>query len=91
MVNSSSAAEDVGQSIAIAVQLHSPAPSEANSCKALENNFAMSESGFLNSLSSDDTSSLSSNIDHLSVPDKSTGSKMMDRGKPRNLLLFFRE
>ncbi|XP_016011815.2 interactor protein for cytohesin exchange factors 1 isoform X7 [Rousettus aegyptiacus] len=79
MVNSSSAAEDVGQSIAIAVQLHSPAPSEANSCKALENNFAMSESGFLNSLSSDDTSSLSSKIDHLSVPDKSTGSKMMDR------------
>uniref|UniRef100_A0A8C4ML81 Interaction protein for cytohesin exchange factors 1 n=1 Tax=Equus asinus TaxID=9793 RepID=A0A8C4ML81_EQUAS len=79
LVNSSSAAEDVGQSIAFAVQVHSLAPCEANSCKALENSFATSESEFLNSLSSDDTSSLSSNLDHLTVPDKPTGSKMMDR------------
>ncbi|XP_066104607.1 interactor protein for cytohesin exchange factors 1 [Saccopteryx bilineata] len=76
-MNSSSAAEDVGQSIAFAVQFHSPAPSEADSHRALEHSFASSESGFLNSLSSDDTSSLSSN--HLTVPDKPTGSKMMDR------------
>ncbi|XP_069345199.1 interactor protein for cytohesin exchange factors 1 [Eulemur rufifrons] len=79
IVNSSSAAEDLGQSITFAVQVHSPVPSEASSLKALENNVVTSESGFLNSLSSDDTSSLSSNQDHLIVPDKPTGSKTMDR------------
>ncbi|KAB0355881.1 hypothetical protein FD754_000037 [Muntiacus muntjak] len=79
MVSSSSATEDTGQSVVCAVQLLSPAPSEANSCGALENNADASESGFLNSLSSDDTSSLSSNVDHLTVPDKPTGSKMTDR------------
>nr|XP_020142865.1 interactor protein for cytohesin exchange factors 1 isoform X3 [Microcebus murinus] len=79
IVNSSSAAEDLGQSITFAVQVHSPVPSEASSLKALENSFVTSESGFLNSLSSDDTSSLSSNQDHLTVPDKPTGSKTMDR------------
>ncbi|XP_057595928.1 interactor protein for cytohesin exchange factors 1 [Hippopotamus amphibius kiboko] len=79
MVNSSSAAEEVGQSVTCAVQVHSPAPSEANGRRALENSFAASESEFLNSLSSDDTSSLSSNLDHLTVPDKPAGSKMTDR------------
>ncbi|XP_019604816.2 interactor protein for cytohesin exchange factors 1 isoform X1 [Rhinolophus sinicus] len=79
IVNSSSAAEDAGQCVTFAVQLHSPTPSEANSHKAQEHSLAMSESGFLNSLSSDDTSSLSSNLDHLTVPDKPTGSKLMDR------------
>ncbi|XP_037376533.2 interactor protein for cytohesin exchange factors 1 [Talpa occidentalis] len=79
IVNSTSAAEDGGQSITFALQIHSPAPAEANSRKDLENSFATSESGFLNSLSSDDTSSLSSNLDHLTVPDKPTGSRMMDR------------
>ncbi|XP_070273535.1 interactor protein for cytohesin exchange factors 1 isoform X1 [Myotis yumanensis] len=78
-INSSSAAEDVGQSIAIAVEIHPPGPSEANSHKALEKSVATSESGALNSLSSGDTSSLSSNLDHLTVPDKPTGSKMIDR------------
>ncbi|CAN0499773.1 unnamed protein product [Rangifer tarandus platyrhynchus] len=76
MVSSSSATEDTGQSVMCAVQLLSPAPSEANGRGALENNADASESGFLNSLSSDDTSSLSSNVDHLTVPDKPTGSKM---------------
>ncbi|XP_006868537.1 PREDICTED: interactor protein for cytohesin exchange factors 1 [Chrysochloris asiatica] len=75
--NSSSAAEDTGQSITFAVQVHLPLPSEANSYKAQDDD--ASESGFLNSLSSDDTSSLSSNLDHLTVPDKSTGSKTMNR------------
>ena len=88
-VNSSSAAEDAGPSIAFAVQCHSPAPPEANSHQALESSSAETESGFLNSLSSDDTSSLNSN--HLTVPDKPAGSKVMDRGKPRNYLLVFRE
>lgn len=89
--SSSSAAEVAGPSIAFAVQCHSPTPSEANSHQALENSSAASESGFLNSLSSDDTSSLNSNLDHLTVPDKPTGSKAMDRGKPRNCLLIFRK
>ncbi|XP_027985702.2 interactor protein for cytohesin exchange factors 1 [Eptesicus fuscus] len=78
-MNSSSAAEDVGQSIAIAVEIHPPGPSEAHSHKAPENSLATSEGGVLNSLSSGDTPSLSSNLDHLTVPDKPTGSKMMDR------------
>ncbi|XP_030742699.1 interactor protein for cytohesin exchange factors 1 [Echinops telfairi] len=77
IVNSSSAAEDEGQPVMFAVQVHSPLPSEANSCKTQED--ATSESGFLNSLSSDDTSSLSSTLDHLTVPDKPIGSKMTDR------------
>ncbi|XP_045044853.2 interactor protein for cytohesin exchange factors 1 isoform X2 [Desmodus rotundus] len=78
-VNSSSAAEDAGPSIAFAVQCHSPAPPEANSHQALESSSAETESGFLNSLSSDDTSSLNSN--HLTVPDKPAGSKVMDRAE----------
>lgn len=88
-VNSSSADENVGHSKALAAQVHCPAPSEANSYKASESNLATSESGFLNSLSSDDTSSLSNNQDHLSVPDKPTGSRVMDRGKPRNCMFVF--
>ncbi|XP_048210283.1 interactor protein for cytohesin exchange factors 1 isoform X3 [Perognathus longimembris pacificus] len=79
IVNSSPAAEDVGQPLTFAVQVHAPAPTEAHSHKAPDNSSIISESGFLNSLSSDDTSSLSSNQDHLTVPDKSTGSRMMDR------------
>nr|XP_031535786.1 interactor protein for cytohesin exchange factors 1 isoform X1 [Vicugna pacos] len=79
MVNSSSAAGGEGQSVTCAVQVHSPAPSEANSRWALEDSLATSESGFLNSISSDDTSSLSSNLDPLTVPDKPPGSKMTDR------------
>ncbi|XP_009450533.2 interactor protein for cytohesin exchange factors 1 isoform X1 [Pan paniscus] len=78
-VNSLSAAEDEGQPITFAVQVHSPVPSEAGIHKALENSFVTSESGFLNSLSSDDTSSLSSNHDHLTVPDKPAGSKITDK------------
>uniref|UniRef100_A0A8C0KST9 Interaction protein for cytohesin exchange factors 1 n=1 Tax=Canis lupus dingo TaxID=286419 RepID=A0A8C0KST9_CANLU len=79
MGNSSAAADNEEQSIMFAVAVRSSAPAEANSCRALENSFATSESGFLNSLSSDDTSSLSSNLDHLAVPDQPTGSKMADR------------
>ncbi|XP_054346534.1 interactor protein for cytohesin exchange factors 1 isoform X1 [Pongo pygmaeus] len=78
-VNSLSAAEDEGQPITFAVQVHSPVPSEAGIHKAPENSFVTSESGFLNSLSSDDTSSLSSNHDHLTVPDKPAGSKITDK------------
>ncbi|XP_042533706.1 interactor protein for cytohesin exchange factors 1 isoform X2 [Dipodomys spectabilis] len=80
IANSSPAAEDVGQPPMFAVQVHEPArPSEAHSHRASENSSIVSESGFLNSLSSDDTSSLSSNQDHLTIPDKSTGSRMTDR------------
>ncbi|XP_071468992.1 interactor protein for cytohesin exchange factors 1 isoform X3 [Marmota flaviventris] len=79
IVNSSPAAGDVGHALAFAVQVHAPAPSEAPSCKALDTSFVTSESGFLNSLSSDDTSSLSSNQDHLTVPDKAPGSRVMEK------------
>uniref|UniRef100_A0A8D2BIF0 PH domain-containing protein n=1 Tax=Sus scrofa TaxID=9823 RepID=A0A8D2BIF0_PIG len=78
MINSSSAAEDGARSVTCAVQAHSPVPSEANSLRALENSFATSESDFVNSLSSDDTSSLNSNQDHFSGPEKPAGPKMMD-------------
>ncbi|XP_074253336.1 interactor protein for cytohesin exchange factors 1 isoform X2 [Saimiri boliviensis] len=77
-VNSLSAAEDEGQPITFAVQVHSPVPAETGSHKAPENSFVTSESGFLNSLSSDDTS-LSSTHDHLTVQDKPAGSKIMDK------------
>ncbi|XP_008564653.1 PREDICTED: interactor protein for cytohesin exchange factors 1 [Galeopterus variegatus] len=87
-VSSSSAAEDVAHSITCTVQVLSPVPSEGNSHKALEYSFVTSESGFLNSLSSDDTSSLSSNQDHLTVPDKPTASKIMDKGKPKIIYSF---
>ncbi|MBZ3880648.1 Interactor protein for cytohesin exchange factors 1 [Sciurus carolinensis] len=79
LVNSSPAAGDVGHALAFAMQVHAPAPSEAPSCQAPDTSFVTSESGFLNSLSSDDTSSLSSNQDHLTVPDKPAGSRVMDR------------
>ncbi|KAM7136114.1 interactor protein for cytohesin exchange factors 1 isoform 2-T6 [Molossus nigricans] len=78
-MNSSSAAEDVSPSIAVAMEFHPPAPSGADSQRALENSVATSESRFLNSLSGEKTSSLSSNLDHLTVPDQLTGPKMMDR------------
>uniref|UniRef100_A0A8W4FE78 Interaction protein for cytohesin exchange factors 1 n=1 Tax=Sus scrofa TaxID=9823 RepID=A0A8W4FE78_PIG len=63
MINSSSAAEDGARSVIL---------------RALENSFATSESDFVNSLSSDDTSSLNSNQDHFSGPEKPAGPKMMD-------------
>ncbi|XP_035880818.1 interactor protein for cytohesin exchange factors 1 isoform X2 [Phyllostomus discolor] len=77
--NSSSAAEGAAPPIAFAAQYHSPAPSEPNTHQAPEDSRAASESGFLNSLSSDDTSSLNSNLDRLTVPDKPAASKTMDR------------
>ncbi|XP_051020385.1 interactor protein for cytohesin exchange factors 1 isoform X1 [Acomys russatus] len=79
IVNSSPAAENVGHPLTFAVQVHTPAPSEGSNCQALENSSVTSESGFLNSLSSDDTSSLSNNQDHLTVPDGSAGPRMTDR------------
>ncbi|XP_052606885.1 interactor protein for cytohesin exchange factors 1 isoform X4 [Peromyscus californicus insignis] len=80
MVNSTPAAEEVGQPLTFTVQVHTTASSEASSCRAPENSSVISESGFLNSLSSDDTSSLSSNQDHLTVPsDRAPGTRMMDR------------
>lgn len=91
MVNGSPAVEDAGLSQTFAVQVHLLAPSEANSCKAPENSFVTAESGLLNSLSSDDTSSLSSSQDHLTVPDKPTGSRMMDGGILRIYLCFLRK
>ncbi|KAM6185249.1 interactor protein for cytohesin exchange factors 1 [Rhynchocyon petersi] len=81
VVNRSSAAEDTGQPITFAVRVHSPLLSEANGGNAQDD--AASESGFLNSLSSDDTSSVSSNLDHLTVPDKPAGSKMTDTEEPK--------
>lgn len=83
IVNSSPASEDVGQSLTFAVQVHSPVPSEANSYKVLESSLAASESGFSNSLSSDDTSSFSSNLDHLTIPDKPTASKMTGKDETK--------
>ncbi|XP_005390615.1 PREDICTED: interactor protein for cytohesin exchange factors 1 isoform X3 [Chinchilla lanigera] len=83
IVNSSPAVEDVGHSLTFAVQVHLPAPSEANSCKAPENSCVTAESGLLNSLSSDDTSSLSSSQDHLTVPGKPSGSRMTDGEEPK--------
>lgn len=79
MVNSSPAAVNVGHPLTFAVQVHTPASSEGTSCRAPENSSVMAESGFLNSLSSDDTSSLSNNQDHLTVPDRAAGSRTMDR------------
>ncbi|XP_006882869.1 PREDICTED: interactor protein for cytohesin exchange factors 1 [Elephantulus edwardii] len=73
MVNRSSAAEDTGQPAALAVRVHSPLPSEASGPSTQDD--TISESGFRNSLSSDDTSSVSSNVDHLPIPDKPVGSK----------------
>ncbi|XP_068925732.1 interactor protein for cytohesin exchange factors 1 isoform X2 [Petaurus breviceps papuanus] len=72
IVNSSSITEDVGQSIM--VQIHSPALPEGS-----ENGLVKSESGFLNSLSSEETSSLNSSVDHLSVPDDTIGLKTSDK------------
>ncbi|XP_078011196.1 interactor protein for cytohesin exchange factors 1 isoform X5 [Phascolarctos cinereus] len=78
IVNSSSTTEDVGQSIM--VQIHSPAPPEAS-----ENGLVKSESGFLNSLSSEETSSPNSSLDHLSVPDDALGLKTSDREQTKGL------
>ncbi|CAO2628608.1 Interactor protein for cytohesin exchange factors 1 [Lemmus lemmus] len=71
------AAEDVGHPLTLTVQVHTP--SEASNCSAPENSSVTSESGFLNSLSSDDTSSLSNSQNHLTVPDRASGSRMVDR------------
>ncbi|XP_035296307.1 interactor protein for cytohesin exchange factors 1 isoform X2 [Cricetulus griseus] len=79
LVNNAPVAEDVGHPLAFTVQVHTPACSEASNWQAPENSSVTSESGFLNSLSSDDTSSLSNNQDHLTVPDRASGSKMVDR------------
>ncbi|XP_052025864.1 interactor protein for cytohesin exchange factors 1 isoform X4 [Apodemus sylvaticus] len=79
IVNSSSSTEDVGHPLAFAVQVHTLAFSEASNCPAPENSSITSESGFLNSLSSDDTSSLNNNQDHLTVPDRAAGPRMTDR------------
>ncbi|XP_074165573.1 interactor protein for cytohesin exchange factors 1 isoform X1 [Sminthopsis crassicaudata] len=78
IVNNSSTTEDVGQSIM--VQIHSP-----NLPEASENGLAKSESGFLNSLSSEETSSLNSSLDHLSVPDDTIGLKTSDREQTKGL------
>ncbi|KAL1770145.1 interactor protein for cytohesin exchange factors 1 isoform X1 [Sigmodon hispidus] len=78
IVNSSPAA-NVGHPLAFTVQVHTPASSEANTCQVSENSSVTSESGFLNSLSSDDTSSLSNNQERLTVPDRAAGSRMVDR------------
>nr|XP_045014455.1 interactor protein for cytohesin exchange factors 1 isoform X2 [Jaculus jaculus]XP_045014456.1 interactor protein for cytohesin exchange factors 1 isoform X2 [Jaculus jaculus] len=80
MVHSAPAAEGVGLPLTLAVQVHAPAPSETNGCGAAEVSSGTPESGFLNSLSSEDTSSLSSHQDHLTIPDRAVvGSKMTDR------------
>lgn len=77
IVNNVPAAEDVGHPLTLTVQVHTP--SEASNCPAPENSSVTSESGFLNSLSSDDTSSLSNNQNHLTVPDRAASSRMVDR------------
>ncbi|XP_057617625.1 interactor protein for cytohesin exchange factors 1 isoform X2 [Chionomys nivalis] len=77
IVNNAPAAEDAGHPLTLTVQIHTP--SEASHCPAPENSSVTSESGLLNSLSSDDTSSLSNNQNHLTVPDRAAGSRMVDR------------
>nr|XP_048275977.1 interactor protein for cytohesin exchange factors 1 isoform X1 [Myodes glareolus] len=77
IVNNAPAAEDVGHPLTLTVQVHTP--SEASNCPAPDNSSVTSESGFLNSLSSDDTSSLSNNPNHLTVPDRAAGSRIVDR------------
>ncbi|XP_074043969.1 interactor protein for cytohesin exchange factors 1 isoform X2 [Macrotis lagotis] len=72
IVNSSSTTEEVGQSIM--VQIHS-----SNLPEGSENGLVKSESGFLNSLSSEETSSLNSSLVHLSVPDDTLGLKTSDK------------
>nr|XP_038937175.1 interactor protein for cytohesin exchange factors 1 isoform X2 [Rattus norvegicus] len=79
IVNSSPATEDVGHPLSFAVQVHTLASSEASSCRVSENSSTTPESGCLNSLSSDDTSSLNNSQDHLTVPDRASGSRMTDR------------
>ncbi|EDL92836.1 rCG41156, isoform CRA_b [Rattus norvegicus] len=59
--------------------VHTLASSEASSCRVSENSSTTPESGCLNSLSSDDTSSLNNSQDHLTVPDRASGSRMTDR------------
>lgn len=76
-VNNAPAAEDAGHPLTLTVQVHTP--SEASNCPAPENSSVTSQSGFLNSLSSDDTSSLSNNQNHLTVPDRAAGSRMADK------------
>ncbi|EDL03563.1 mCG114385 [Mus musculus] len=63
----------------VRVDVHTLAFSEASNCQAPENNCITSEGGLLNLLSSDDTSSLNNNKDHLTVPDRAAGSRMADR------------
>ncbi|XP_041536148.1 interactor protein for cytohesin exchange factors 1 isoform X2 [Microtus oregoni] len=77
IVNNAPAAEDAGHPLTLTVQVHTS--SEASNCLASENSSVTAESGFLNSLSSDDTSSLSNNQNHLTVPDRAAGSRMVDR------------
>ncbi|XP_011241382.1 interactor protein for cytohesin exchange factors 1 isoform X1 [Mus musculus] len=79
IVNSSPATEDAGLPLTFAEQVHTLAFSEASNCQAPENNCITSEGGLLNLLSSDDTSSLNNNKDHLTVPDRAAGSRMADR------------
>lgn len=87
MVSSSSAAEGTGKPQTCAVRLLLTCSSEANGRKS-ENNVMHQKVDFELSATSDDTSSLNSNVDHLTVPDKPTGSKMTDRGKSKKLLFF---
>ncbi|XP_049991794.1 interactor protein for cytohesin exchange factors 1 [Alexandromys fortis] len=77
IANHAPAAEDAGHPLTLTVQVHTP--SEASNCPAPENSSVTAESGFLNSLSSDDTSSVSNNQNHLTVPDRAAGSRMVDR------------
>ncbi|XP_075806230.1 interactor protein for cytohesin exchange factors 1 isoform X4 [Microtus pennsylvanicus] len=77
IVSNVPADDDVGHPLTLTVQVHTP--SEASNCLAPENSSVTAESGFLNSLSSDDTSSLSNNQNHLTVPDRAAGSRMVDR------------
>ncbi|XP_005363476.1 interactor protein for cytohesin exchange factors 1 isoform X2 [Microtus ochrogaster] len=77
IVNNAPADDDAGHPLTLTVQVHTP--SEASNCLAPENSSVTAESGFLNSLSSDDTSSLSNNQNHLTVPDRAAGSRMVDR------------
>ncbi|XP_028909495.1 interactor protein for cytohesin exchange factors 1 isoform X5 [Ornithorhynchus anatinus] len=58
--------------------VHVDGAARAESMK-IDNSLVQSESGFLNSLSSEDTSSLTSSTDLLSLPDEPTETRTLDR------------
>ncbi|XP_028909450.1 interactor protein for cytohesin exchange factors 1 isoform X1 [Ornithorhynchus anatinus] len=76
--SNSSTSEEPRHTITFAIQVHVDGAARAESMK-IDNSLVQSESGFLNSLSSEDTSSLTSSTDLLSLPDEPTETRTLDR------------